>query len=232
MNLFTNCLGCSWSCLRLSKIHAGRSRQAGMWRSATDGCLGGLTPSGEEAGEYMDKAALTFVSYTARIHSCARSEMLFQLSCFFCGWVFYCKWWPQSLSEGVHEEIHAQILLWEEKGEVKEGRWEQSSSSKLRWWLYAASLRAAGRAWWGPPWRRWKRPMVRGKGRRGLAALLCWGCAKWVAGNRGRCAALIFPVFVTLRRGAMEISGMPKIQHHLLVHGRRWSDEPGKGSHL
>lgn len=60
MNLFTNCLGCSWSCLRLSKIHAGRSGQAGMWRSATDGCLGGLAPSGEEAGECMHKAALTF----------------------------------------------------------------------------------------------------------------------------------------------------------------------------
>lgn len=32
-----------------------------MRRSATDGCLGGLAPSGEEAGECMHKAALTFV---------------------------------------------------------------------------------------------------------------------------------------------------------------------------
>lgn len=32
-----------------------------MWRSATAGSLGGLAPSGEEAGEYMHKAALTFV---------------------------------------------------------------------------------------------------------------------------------------------------------------------------
>jgi len=32
----------------------------------------------------------------------------------------------------MHEEVRAQTLLLEEKGEVKEGRQEKNSSSKLR----------------------------------------------------------------------------------------------------
>lgn len=74
--------------------------------------------------------------------------------------------------------------------------------------------------------------MVRGRGRRGLTPHLCWGCAKWVAGSHGGRAALIFPVFRTLQCGATEISVKPKIQHHLLIHGRRRSDQPGRGSHI
>lgn len=73
--------------------------------------------------------------------------------------------------------------------------------------------------------------MVEGRGRRGLMAPLCWGRDRWVAGSCGACAALIFPVFVTLQCGATETSVMPKTQHHLLIHGRR-SDEPGSGSQL
>lgn len=37
-----------------------QSRQAGMWRNTADACLGGLAPSGEEAGDCLHKAALTF----------------------------------------------------------------------------------------------------------------------------------------------------------------------------
>jgi len=47
--------------MELLKTLKDSSRQAGMWRSTADGCLGGFTPSGEEAGECMHKAALTFV---------------------------------------------------------------------------------------------------------------------------------------------------------------------------
>lgn len=61
MNLFTNRSYCSWSCLRISKIRSGGCRQAGVQRRATDGCLGGLAPSGEEAGERVHEAAVTFL---------------------------------------------------------------------------------------------------------------------------------------------------------------------------
>lgn len=50
---------------------------------------------------------------------------------------------------------------------------------------------------------------------------VCWGCSKRVAGGW---AVLIPPGFVTLWRGAVEISVKPQIQHYLLIHGRR-SDE-------
>lgn len=94
-----------------------------MWRSATAGCLGGLAPSGEEAGEYMHKAALTFVFLLQHAYIVVLDQRCYSSSAAAsCAWLFYCRWCPQSPSKGRHKEVPAQILLLGEKGEMERGK--------------------------------------------------------------------------------------------------------------
>lgn len=169
MNFFTNCSGCSWSAEaspRFTQAECREMLRLAVWevllhlKRDAQGCLS------------------CWVSYTAHVRSCARSEMLFQLSCCSVGGSFTADG-VLSPSEDAHEEVCAQIVLWKERGEVREGRQEQSSSKKLRQWLYVASLRAVGKPWWGPPWRRGERPMVKGEGRRGLNVLRVFQTGSW-----------------------------------------------------
>lgn len=186
MNLFTNCLGCLWSCLRLSKLYSGRSRRAGVWRSAAGVCLGGLTPSGGEAGEPVHEDVVTF-GFLSSSHTCVWSEMLFQLSCFCCRWVFHCRWGPQTLTRTCRGYLPR---CFSGKGEGKQGRQEQSSSTD---W---------GRGCVWLPWELQESPgEVIPEGGKGLAvrergtliSCWCWGVLSVCLAVLGH-AAPIFPV--------------------------------------
>lgn len=80
--------------------------------------------------------------------------------------------------------VPAQVLLWEGWGETGKAGAEQQH--RLRQRLCVAPLRAAGKPWWGYPWR-WKGP--RGQGKRDTHFLLVLGCAKCLSGSPGPCCS-------------------------------------------
>lgn len=81
--------------------------------------------SGGEAGEPVHEDVVTF-GFLSSSHTCVWSEMLFQLSCFCCRWVFHCRWGPQTLTRTCRGYLPR---CCSGKGEGKQGRQEQSSST-------------------------------------------------------------------------------------------------------
>lgn len=185
-------------------------------------CLGGLSPSGGEAGEHVHKDVRTFGFLSPS--PCAGSEMLFQLSCSCCSVAFTAGGSPDP------KEDMQEPRCCSGKGELEEGRQSRAASHTDQWCVWL-------------PWEQQESPaeeilrVGRAQGKRDTG--VCWGVLNQCLAGLGDVllpsSHLIwqqkqqsFPTWMILCRGNhCDTKGSTSS----LIHSRR-SDKPGRGSHL